>query len=130
MNQNNYTVLFEDLYIMYIAISFSFFMCMRQSRKVIWDMINTLFLTLSLSNLLLLLSFSTCKHTSVVSPAILSIFFEENSELKTTHNSFQYCHVHFSRQPFSKWLYTFSNYWIHLSHDLMQIEESVIGQDG
>ena len=41
--------------------------CTRQSRKVIWDMINTLFLTLQLSNLLLLLSFST---------RILSNFFE------------------------------------------------------
>ena len=38
-------------------------MCTRQSRKVIWDMFNTLFLTLYLSNLLLLLSFSTHRHT-------------------------------------------------------------------
>ena len=35
----------------------------RQSRKVIWDMFYTLFLTLYLSNLLLLLSFSTHRHT-------------------------------------------------------------------
>jgi len=39
-------------------------MCTRQSRKVIWDMINTLFLTTVPSNLLLLLSFSTRKHIS------------------------------------------------------------------
>ena len=40
-------------------------MCTRQSRKVIWDMINTLFLTLKLSNLLLLLSFNTRKHNVI-----------------------------------------------------------------
>ena len=49
----------------------------RQSRKVIWDMISALFLTLYLSNLLLLLSFSTCKHTSMASRAILWNFFEK-----------------------------------------------------
>ena len=49
----------------------------RQSRKVIWDIINTLFLTLQLSNLLALLSFSTRKHTSMASRIILSDFFEE-----------------------------------------------------
>ena len=38
-------------------------MCTPQSRKVMWDMLNTLFLTLQLSNLLLFLSFSTRKHT-------------------------------------------------------------------
>ena len=48
-----------------------------QSRKVFWDMINTLFLTLYLSNLLLLLSFSNRKHTSVASRAVLWKFFEK-----------------------------------------------------
>ena len=52
-------------------------LCMRQSRKVIRDMINALFLTLWLSNLLLLLSFSTRKHTSMASLATLSNFFEK-----------------------------------------------------
>ena len=52
-------------------------MCTRQSRKALWDMVNTLFLTLWLSNLLLLLSFSTCKRMTMVSRAILSSFFEE-----------------------------------------------------
>ena len=52
-------------------------MCMRQSREVICDMINTLFLTLSLSKLLLLLSFITCKRTSMASCAILSNFIEK-----------------------------------------------------
>ena len=60
--------------------------CRRQSRKVIWDMINTLFLTLWLLNLLLLLSFSTRKHTSMASLAILSNFFEE----QRTQNHPQY----------------------------------------
>ena len=41
-------------------------MCTRQSRKVIWDVINTL------SKLLLLLSFSTRKHMSVASSAVYS----------------------------------------------------------
>ena len=40
-------------------------------------MINTLFLALSLSNLLLLLSFSTRKHTSMAYRATLSNFLEE-----------------------------------------------------
>ena len=52
-------------------------MCTRQSRKVTWGMINTLLLTMQLSNLLLLLSFSICKHTSMASRAIVSNFFEE-----------------------------------------------------
>ena len=52
-------------------------MCTQQSQNVIWDIINTLFLTLSLLNLLLLLSFSTHKHTSMASRVILSNFFEK-----------------------------------------------------
>ena len=40
-------------------------------------MINTLFLTTYLLNLLFLLPFSTHKHISMASRAILSIFFEE-----------------------------------------------------
>ena len=40
-------------------------------------MINTLFLTLQLSNLLLLLSFSNLNDISMASLAILSNFFEE-----------------------------------------------------
>ena len=35
---------------------------------------------------------------------ILSNFFSKR-ELKTTHNAFKDCRVHFSRQPFSKQLY-------------------------
>ena len=62
-------------------------MCTRQSRKVLWDMINTLFLTLELSNLLLLLSFSTRKHISVASRATLSNFLEE---LEWTQNHLKY----------------------------------------
>ena len=47
---------------------------------------NTLFLTLQLSNLLLLLSFSIRKHTSMGSRTILSNFFEE----QRTQNNPQY----------------------------------------
>ena len=75
----------------------------RQFRKVIWDIINTLFLTMQLSNLLLMLSFSIRKLTSMASRdrGVLSNFLK-NSELKTTHNTFGDCRAHFSRQPFSK----------------------------
>ena len=65
----------------------------RQSRKVIWDMINTLFLTLQLSNLLLLLSFRTRKHKSMASRAINVQISLKYSELKTTHNTFRDCRV-------------------------------------
>ena len=62
------------------------------TRKVIWDMINTLLL---LSNILLLLYFSTHKHTSMTSRAILSnFFFVKKSELKTTQNTFRDCRVY------------------------------------
>ena len=57
-------------------------MCTRQSRKVIWDMINTQFLTLQVSNLLLLLSLSTHRHMSMASPAILSNFLEKQCTQK------------------------------------------------
>ena len=61
-------------------------MCTRQSRKVMWDMFNTLFLTLQLSNLLLLLSFSTRRHMSIASRALLSNFLEK----QCTQNHPQY----------------------------------------
>ena len=94
-------------------------MCSRQSRKVIWDMFNTLFLTLWLSNLLLLLSFSTRRHTSMASSAILSNFFEKQS-LKTIHNTFRGCRVHFIRRPFSKQLYiSVGNCRAHYRHIFM-----------
>ena len=51
--------------------------CTQQSRKVIWDMSNTPFLTPQLSNILLLLSFTTRKHMTMASRAILSNLFEE-----------------------------------------------------
>ena len=53
-------------------------MCTRQSReviKIIWDMFNTLFLTLYLSNLLLLLSCSTHRHDTVHGLSCHSIKF-------------------------------------------------------
>ena len=43
-----------------------------------------------------------------VCPWSLVPFFQvssKNSELKTTHNPFRDCRVHFFRQPFSKWLH-------------------------
>ena len=56
-------------------------------------MINTLFLTLQLSNLLLLLSFRTRKHKSMASRAINVQISLKYSELKTTHNTFRDCRV-------------------------------------
>ena len=38
----------------------------------------------------------------MASPAINFQISLKNSELKTTHNTFQDCRVHFSWQPFSK----------------------------
>ena len=92
-------------------------MCTRQSRKVIWDMINTLFLTLQLSNLPLLLSFSTRKHMSTALRASLSRLSLKNSDLKITHNTFRHCRVHFFRQPFSKQLYT----WMQIGSVLFPV---------
>ena len=43
-----------------------------------------------------------------IRPWPLMAFFQislKNSELKTTHNAFQDCHVNFFQQPFSKQLY-------------------------
>ena len=63
---------------------------------------HTLFLTLKLSNLLLLLSFSTRKHTSMASCAIVANSVLNNIELKTIqYNTFRDCRVHFFRRPFS-----------------------------
>ena len=52
-------------------------MCTWKSRKILWDVINTLFLALSMSTLLFLLSFSTHNYTPMASRAILSNFFEK-----------------------------------------------------
>ena len=78
--------------------------CTRQSRKVLWDMINTLFLRLSMSTLLFLLSFSTRNYNPMASRAILSNFFEK----QWTQNRPQYLSGlsrALFRQPFSKKLY-------------------------
>ena len=83
-------------------------MCTQRSRKVIiCDMINALFLTLQLSNLLLLLSLAFANTR----PWPLVPFFQislKNIELKTTYNTFRDCRMHFFRRPFSKQLYTTS----------------------
>ena len=61
--------------------------CAREkSRKVIWDMINTLFLTTGAVEHTFVTSFSTRKHMSVASRAIFSNLFEEQS----TQNHPQY----------------------------------------
>ena len=94
-------------------------MCTRQSRKVIWDMINIEFLTLQLSNLLLLLSFSTRRHISMAHLAILSKSFEE----MWTKNHPQY-HLGLSRALF---LTTFHEIAVYnpSSHNRTNIEKEV-----
>ena len=77
-------------------------MSARQSQNVIWDIINTLFLTYCSCRTYFccfLLAFANKR------PWPLVPFFQissKNSELKTTHNTFRDCRVHFFRQPFSK----------------------------
>ena len=60
-------------------------MCTRQSRKVIRDMINTLFLTTVAVEPSFVASFSTRKHMSVASRAIISNFFEEQCPQNHSH---------------------------------------------
>ena len=77
--------------------------CTRQSRKVIWDMINTLFLTLWLLSLLLLLSLiSTHKHTSTAFRTILSNFFQEKWTKNYPQYWFRDCRA-YSFRPSSKY---------------------------
>ena len=54
----------------------------------------------------LVFSFNTRRHLSMASD-LLPLFQSslKNSELKTTHDTFRGCRVHFIRQPFSKQLY-------------------------
>ena len=80
-------------------------MCTRQSRKVTWDMINTLFLTIVAVEFI-----CQCFPLALanICPWPQVPFFQisvKKSELKTTHNTFWDCRVHFFRQPFSKQLY-------------------------
>ena len=63
-------------------------------------MTNTLFLTMVAVNPTFVAFVSTRKHMSM---AGLVLFFQislKNSELKTSHNTYQDCRVHFFGQPF------------------------------
>ena len=67
-------------------------------------MTNTLFLIPQLSKLLYCFPLARAN----IRPRPLVPFFQislKNSELKTTHDTFRGCRVHFFRQPFSKQLY-------------------------
>ena len=80
-------------------------MCTRQSRKVIWDMINTLFLTTVAVEPTFV---AFLQHSKTHFHGLSCQFFQislKNRELKTTHNAFRDCRV-LLRQPFSKQLYT------------------------
>ena len=71
-------------------------MCSRQSRKVIWDMINTLFQTTVPVEPTLV---AFLQHSQTHFHGLSYQFFQislKNSELKTTHNAFRDCRVHFS----------------------------------
>ena len=80
-------------------------MSKRQSRKVIWDMINTLFVTTEAVEPTFVASFSTRKLCPWPSVRFFQ-FSLKNSTLKANHNTFRDCRVHFFRQPFQKQLYT------------------------
>ena len=76
--------------------------CTRQSRNVLWDIINLLFLTYRSCR-----TYFCCFLLAFANkcPWPLVPFFQissKNSELKTTHNTFRDCRVHFFRQPFWK----------------------------
>ena len=80
-------------------------MCTQQSRKVLWDMINTLFLT-TVAVEPTYVAFS--QHSKTHFHGLSCQFFQislKNRELKTTHNAFRDCRVRFFQQPFSKQLY-------------------------
>ena len=92
-----------NFYIQLFRERLSVKMCTRQSRHVIWDMINTLFLTTAVEPIFLL-PLALAK----ICPWPLVPFFQfslENRADKTTHNTFRDCREHFFRQPFSKQLY-------------------------
>ena len=81
-------------------------MCPRQSRKVTWDMINTLFLTIVAVEFI---CGAFLQHTQTVCPCpqvpFLQIFLKK-SELKTTHNAFWDCRVHIFFDNLSRKMYT------------------------
>ena len=83
-------------------------MCTRQSRKVIWDMINTLFLTLTFLHLT---DFFFCFPQALanIRPWLLvpfsQISLKNLSERNATHINFRDCRLHLFRHPFSKKLY-------------------------
>ena len=83
-------------------------MCTRQSRKVIWDMIDKPSCSWHFSYRTYFCCFPLALANILQWP--LLPFFQislKNSGLKTTHNTFRDCRVHFFRQPFSKQLYTY-----------------------
>ena len=80
-------------------------MCTRQSPKVIWDMINTLFLTtVAVEPTFVAFLYHSQTHFHGLSYQFFQISLKKR-ELITIHNAFQDCRVHFSRQPLSKQLY-------------------------
>ena len=77
-------------------------MCTRQSRKVIWDMIDALFLTtVAVEPTFVAFLYHSQTHFHGLSCQFFQISLK-NSKLKTTHDAFRDCRVHFFRQPFSK----------------------------
>ena len=80
-------------------------MCTRQSRKVIWNVGQY-----TVPGVLSCRTYFCCFPLILANrrPRPLVPFLHissKNSELKTTHNPFRDCSVHFFQQPFSKQLY-------------------------
>ena len=75
----------------------------------IWDMMHTLFMTtVPVEPTFVAFLWHSQTHSHGLSYQFFQISLK-NSELKSTHNAFQDCHVHFYRQPFSKYLYKVEN---------------------
>ena len=76
-------------------------MCTRQSRKVIWDIINSPFLTtVAVEPTFVAFLYHSQTHFHGLSRQFFQISLK-NRELKTTQNAFRDCRVHFSQQSFS-----------------------------
>ena len=80
-------------------------MCTRPSRKVIWDMIITLYLTTVAVEPTFFCFPLVLANVSPWPPVPFFQISLQKSELKTTHNTSRDCRVHFFLQAFSKQLY-------------------------
>ena len=84
-------------------------LCSRQSRKIIWDMINTLQFLYSSCRTYFFFFFRFPQSLAKIRPWPLvpfsQISWRNLSERNPTHNAFRDCDLHFFRLSFSKQLY-------------------------